>query len=619
MSDGIDGVMNLLSRSGIISEGQLRSLRERVASDLTLKTVETFARELVRMGHLTEFQAAEVCRGKADQLMLGDYLLIDQIGHGGMGEVFRARHGMMNREVAIKLMQPESMNSFEHVQRFRREVEAAAQLTHPNIVSAFDAGEFAGHYFLVMEYVRGQDLRRCIRKNGPLPTPLVLNYLIQAAQGLEYAHKRGVIHRDVKPSNLLLADDGAVKVLDLGLSLMCGGVGADAAGSMTQSELTESGQVMGTVDFMSPEQALNAHDVDPRCDVYSLGCTLHFLLTGLPPYLGESMMSRLVAHREHPIPQLTSRGLPVSQRLNDLFRSMMAKKAEDRLPSMSEVIAGLRLCLMDLSDASEIPETVRFTRDMSDTRSVKAIWLGIGCFLLLTMSLLAAWLRPWETPLSSDGHTPPTTPATTEPTGKKQIAKLPDVDLTKPFNPLDRMDWTKNIVSGTGWKRDGDSLRTAPGHATLQLPGALPPEYEFRFIATRREASGPLVIGLRIGDHQCFVLLDAARKDNDRVTALGVGNDGKLVNVRKGIQLDAGVPTSVICRVSNVGIDLLVGTETAIHWQGSPSDLKLGAGWSVPDKQSLFLGTNDDAVFELSELQVAPLSQPTAVSNESPK
>jgi serine/threonine protein kinase len=565
-----------------------------VASDLTLKTVETFARELVRLGHLTEFQAAEVCRGKADQLMLGDYLLIDEIGHGGMGQVFRARHGMMNREVAVKLMRPDAMDSFERIQRFRREVAAAAQLTHPNVVSAYDAGEFAGHYFLVMEYVRGQDLRRRVRQSGPLPLPLALNYVLQAAEGLEYAHKRGVIHRDVKPGNLLVADDGTVKVLDLGLSLYSRQLTQPPDGAAAETDLTATGEVMGTVDFMAPEQALNAHDVDARCDIYSLGCTLHYLLTGLPPYLGETVMSRLVAHRENPIPRLGSIVAKLPHRLDTVFQRMLAKKPADRFQSMSELITNLRLCLMDLTSDRDIPETVQITRTTPHRRR-SANWLGVG--------------GPWE---RAAAPAVPASPSTTKPPpsapfGEDAAANVPAVDWTRPFNPLDRVDLSKNVVSGVGWKREGHSLWTAAGPAIVQLPGELPSEYEFRFMATRRAAAGPLIIGLRFGDHQCYVLLDAARNTGDRITGLGTDREGKLVHVCKGITLESDTPTPVACRVSASSIDVIVGTETAIHWQGSASDLRLGGGWRVPDKRALFLGTNDKAVFELSDLQVKPL------------
>lgn len=614
MSLDIDRVMNLLSRSGIVNDGQLRQLRQRVAADVTLKTVETFTRELVRLGHLTEFQAQEVCRGKAEQLILGDYLLIDEIGQGGMGQVYRARHSMMNREVAIKLMRPDTLNSVEHIQRFRREVEAAAQLTHPNIVNAFDAGEFDGHYFLVMEYVRGQDLRRRIRQSGPLSISLALNYLLQAAQGLEYAHKRGVIHRDVKPSNLLLSDDGTVKVLDLGLSLVTREAGPAFEASVPQTDLTETGQVMGTVDFMSPEQALHAHEVDPRCDIYSLGCTLHYLLTGMPPYLGDSMMSRLVAHRENPIPQLSRAVVDAPPRLDDVFRSLMAKKPEDRFQTMSDVIANLQLCRMDLSGNQDIPETIRFTPTRTPTHRRAKKWLVLGGVLVTAAVLATAWLRPWETSTSATSETKltPADATLTEADAKpappeKTEPERPKRDVSQPFNPLDQLDLDANVVSGSGWSREGERLTTAVGPATLQLPGELPTEYEFRFVATRQKASGPLIIGLRVGDHQCYVLLDAGRNNGERVTALGTDSNGKMVNPRKGIALELETPTPVICRVTATGIDLIVGTESAIDWRGRPSDLKLGGGWRVPDKQALFLGTNDGAVFELSELRVSPL------------
>ncbi|MFH1924545.1 MAG: serine/threonine-protein kinase, partial [Planctomycetota bacterium] len=274
---------------------------------------------------------------------LGPFRLLEQIGQGGMGRVYKAWHRTMERTVAVKVLPAKAMQSEQAVERFHREVKAAARLDHPNIVTAYDAGQAEGVHFLAMQYIDGQDLSRVVAERGALPVEEAVDYVIQAARGLEYAHSEGVVHRDIKPGNLLLDQRGTVRVLDMGLARM--DQPARATDPTAPDALTQSGQVMGTYDYMAPEQAQDTHSADHRADVYSLGCTLFRLLTGRKPYHGDTPVQILLAHCQEPVPSLCEVREDVPPQLESVFRKMLAKAPADRQQSMGEVISELEACI----------------------------------------------------------------------------------------------------------------------------------------------------------------------------------------------------------------------------------------------------------------------------------
>jgi serine/threonine protein kinase len=354
MTVSLDEFVNSLSDSGILSADEVRLFVDRLPKSKRPADAEELARSLVIEERLTPFQADELCQGNAETLLLGDYLILDRIGVGGMGKVFKAVHRRMERLVALKILPPGSLDNPTALERFRREVKAIAMLEHPNIVTAHDAGEADGVHYLVMQYFDSCNLKTIVQDRGRLSTDEAVDYIVQAATGLQYAHSKGVIHRDIKPANLLVDSSGEVKVLDLGLVLLPETENeSDAAGS---GRLTVQGQVLGTPKYMSPEQAEDTHSTDARSDIYSLGATLFCLLTGSAPYSGETTAHTLLAHLEEPIPSLSEMRSSVPPELDAICRKMLAKRPEDRYQSMGELIAELGAVPVsnDLSSDSDI-------------------------------------------------------------------------------------------------------------------------------------------------------------------------------------------------------------------------------------------------------------------------
>jgi serine/threonine protein kinase len=263
---------------------------------------------------------------------IDDYELTHLLGHGANGCVYKARHKKLDRVFAIKLLAPHGHNRIDSVRRFLDEMKAVGRLDHPNIVQATDAGEFQGQHYMVMEYVEGIDLSALVRKLGPLPVADAAEIIRRAAAGLHFAHQSGMVHRDVKPSNLLFDFEGDVKVLDLGL--------VATASDPNTADLDSSGIICrGTADYMSPELWSDYRQVDRRADIYSLGCTLFKLLTGFAPFaqLSSGISSKMQAHEFAPFPSARKHNPEVPLGLDRLIRQMTNKNAADRLPTMNDV------------------------------------------------------------------------------------------------------------------------------------------------------------------------------------------------------------------------------------------------------------------------------------------
>lgn len=321
--------------SGLLEESQIDHAERDVGGSLNQRSCSPDAwdravsEKLVAQGLLTAFQAREMRAGRR-RFRLGQYTVLDEVGKGGMGRVFRAEHAMMGREVAVKVL-PREKATPESEAAFRREMRMLGRLDHENLVRAFDAGFDAQVYYLVTELVPGVDLKRFVKEHGPLDEVTAAFVVAQAARGLAYAHEQGLVHRDVKPGNILVMQDMRVKVLDLGL-----------AGSELEEESSRVGRVIGTMDYIAPEQIRTPDHVGPAADVYALGCTLYYAVTGQVPFPGGSRKEKIQRHLgESPRPLRELR--PV---LSDAFcrvvADMMAKSPAERVGSAAEVIERLR-------------------------------------------------------------------------------------------------------------------------------------------------------------------------------------------------------------------------------------------------------------------------------------
>jgi serine/threonine-protein kinase len=439
MVDSVPGLVAVLQKYQLLEAEQLAEVDQLQHRHTDPRLL---AKELLHRGWLTPYQINQIFLGRSADLVLGSYLLLQRVGEGSMGQVFRARHQKLGRIVALKVIRKDRIAQPNALKRFLREVEAVARLSHPNIVLAFDADE-AGH-FLVMEFIEGTDLAKLVKQNGPLPVWQACDYIRQAAQGLQHAYKCGVVHRDIKPSNLLVTTTvvepskaalpqdadraggclvAVVKLLDLGLVRL-----QDPDDGPARSALTQLQTILGTPDYIAPEQARDARAADIRSDLYSLGCSFYFLLTGRVPFAGETRMDKVLKHcQEEPEPvEEVRRSVLAAERANltgygpdspvedevpravaAVVHKLMAKRPEDRYQTASEVVQvltdlipkGIRLAIpAEAFVPSSLPPGPPPEIDLwaaLTSRQGIALMVAVGAvFVALVVLLLLALLLP---------------------------------------------------------------------------------------------------------------------------------------------------------------------------------------------------------------------------------
>lgn len=319
-------LLELLQQSRLLSPEQLDDVHD---SMLLTNDVAKLLDMLVERGILTEWQKAQLLAGRTG-FFIGNYVLLGLLGRGGMGSVFLGRHTTMNRRCAVKIVSKQVGKDPDSLDQFLTEARAIASLDHPNIVQAYDVGKENDHFYIVMEYVEGQSLEEIIHLDGVLDCESAVDCIRQAAEGLAHAHSRNMVHCDIKPSNLLVNEQGIVKILDMGMARLVGESGIN-------SDSRNNQKILGTVDYMAPEQAVSAPTFDYRADIYSLGCTLFAILVGHPPFNEGNLTQRILKHQTQTPPSLRKFRADVPVDLANICLKMMAKNPDDRYHSAREV------------------------------------------------------------------------------------------------------------------------------------------------------------------------------------------------------------------------------------------------------------------------------------------
>jgi serine/threonine protein kinase len=333
----IDHFLDCVRKSRLVEEAQLVGLLETVdRSDSAPAAPEQLADLLIREGLLTHFQARQVLQSRWQGFLLGGkYRILELLGSGGMGRVFLCEHTRLHTLMAVKVLAPEKTADDASLERFHREARAAAALTHPNLVRAFDVDEDGDFSFIVMEYVHGHSLQRLVEDRGPLAIARAVSYVRQAARGLQHFCEHGLVHRDIKPGNILLDRHGTIKVLDMGLARFF----RDTRDKLTQEHDDHS--ILGTADYVAPEQALDSHQATTQADIYSLGATFYFLLAGRAPFEEGSIAQKMLWHQVRQPPPLRTWREDVPTDLEAILLRMMAKDPAERFASPAEVVRDL--------------------------------------------------------------------------------------------------------------------------------------------------------------------------------------------------------------------------------------------------------------------------------------
>jgi serine/threonine protein kinase len=346
MSDSVHGLLQLVRRNRLLKPEQLNEIKVHWLPCVT--DSQDLAARLVQSGWMTSYQIAQLLDGHDQSLQLGPYRPLGVLGEGALGTVYRARDLVRRRTVALKVLRPELRGNPEVLQQFWQEAAALTRLKHPAFVEGYDIEPGEARHYFAMECVDGIDLARLLQLAGPLPAAQACDYVRQAAVGLQYAFEQGLVHRDIKPSNLLVAFAGEqVRILDIGSARREWHGDGEAI-------VSTPGALMGTADYIAPEQTVDPDGADTRADIYSLGCTFYHLLTGRPPFPGSSLARKLLQHQQSPPPLLREARPELPEKLEAVVQRMLAKQPQDRYQTPALVAVALAPFCQDAAPRLEL-------------------------------------------------------------------------------------------------------------------------------------------------------------------------------------------------------------------------------------------------------------------------
>jgi serine/threonine protein kinase len=343
--------LGLVERGRLLDAARIKAIEEKLSAQPAAINPPKLAELMIKQGLITRFQAEQLLQGRHKGFWVKHYKILDQVGIGGMARVFLAEHAIMRRKAALKVLPKAKCADPASLARFLREARAVAALNHPNVIRAYDIDQEGDFYFIVLEYAEGQSLAQFVEAHGPAPWPQACDFLYQAASGVEHLLAGGIVHRDLKPANIIVEKSGVVKLCDLGLAVFFEEKDIDPLTRKYDQN------ALGTADYLAPEQAVDSHTVDGRADIYSLGATFCFLLSGEPPYPGGTVAQKLYSHQTAAPISIRERAPDVPKELDAILQKMLAKRPEDRFQSVAELKAVLRRFVPVNSVAAQLSGT----------------------------------------------------------------------------------------------------------------------------------------------------------------------------------------------------------------------------------------------------------------------
>jgi serine/threonine protein kinase len=472
-------VLDAVQRSGLVEPSKLKAVLERFGSPPELPAnPAAFLEILLEKGLITRFHADQLIQGRWKGFFIGKYKILDLIGVGGMGRVYLAEHSIMRRQVAVKILAKNRTGSGSALLRFQREARAVAALSHPNIIQAFDIDQDGDLWFMVMEYVDGMSAQELVKITGPVPWRQAADLIVQTCAGLDHAHESGLVHRDIKPGNILIDKTGTVKILDLGLAVFHEDqdpLRTASAGEPLTLAFDEN--VLGTADYLAPEQALDSHNVDIRADLYSLGATFHYLLVGQPPFPDGTIAQKLLWHQSKDPPRVDQLNPSIPAPIADVVARMMAKAIDSaqagsravRYQHPSEVVAALAGMTERMDRPLEDPRVIDFRKNraarLKADRTAEKIPSATG--------------RGFQKPTDSQPIASTAKPPSSAGSSGASSATRPGAPTGAPGNSSSRVTSGEAATPEAGTSKPGGKSATRSGHAgpnapPPQTPGAAP-------------------------------------------------------------------------------------------------------------------------------------------------